>query len=256
MQDEEIQVAKVQDAGEFLLRLRSGGEYSEFVKQHERSEGQGPRQHIARCVEHLMAFIVRIVQMDYSRDLRQEHALTADEAKQFMCSGASGREVMSLSTTKDMRAALLSSSLVAHGMLFKRLRQVELFKGLEDSDLKLLQQNMVSAPYQMDANVIVQGAVGNAFFIITKGTADVIWFDDKDESERQVERVIKKLVDYDYFGERALLRKEPRFATVRATSVLQTVYLTQDGFRQALGKPLTEFLASHNDVSESVALFS
>ena len=46
----------------------------------------------------------------------------------------------------------------------------------------------------------------------------------------------------DYFGDRALIKKAPRYATVRARTALETVCITQARFEKTFGKPLVELL--------------
>ena len=45
------------------------------------------------------------------------------------------------------------------------------------------------------------------------------------------------------FGERALLKKEPRYATVMARTSLQVYTITRDHFTEVLG-PLSELISS------------
>ena len=44
------------------------------------------------------------------------------------------------------------------------------------------------------------------------------------------------------FGERALLKSEPRFANIQATSKLKTMCISKEGFERALGATLHELL--------------
>ena len=55
------------------------------------------------------------------------------------------------------------------------------------------------------------------------------------------EQVLVKLGPGACFGERALLRSEPRFASVRATSQLRALSITKDVFEGRFG-PLADLL--------------
>ena len=60
--DAEIEEAGYTDAGEFLLNLRQfSNVYDRFMATHATSWDQEPRQPIERCVDHLIAWIIRVV---------------------------------------------------------------------------------------------------------------------------------------------------------------------------------------------------
>ena len=57
------------------------------------------------------------------------------------------------------------------------------------------------------------------------------------------ENVLARLRDWQSFGERALLKNQPRFAGIRATSKqLTCLSVDQAAFEDALGVPLNELL--------------
>ena len=61
--DEEISKAGYTDAGEFLINLQQFPTvYAKFAAEHAQSWDQEPRQPIARCVEHLISWLVRVVE--------------------------------------------------------------------------------------------------------------------------------------------------------------------------------------------------
>ena len=69
-----------------------------------------------------------------------------------------------------------------------------------------------------------QGAPGREFFVLLEGTADV----------RKNGRKINTLGPGDFFGEIALVSREPRTATVTATSPVRTLVITDRSFRRLL----------------------
>ena len=56
------------------------------------------------------------------------------------------------------------------------------------------------------------------------------------------ERLLKEYGRFEYFGERGLLRSEPRYATVRATKKLHAAMISQAKFEEVIGQPLSALL--------------
>ncbi|HET6686991.1 MAG TPA: MFS transporter [Jiangellaceae bacterium] len=120
---------------------------------------------------------------------------------------------------------------------WRRLRPLDQSIGVRDRDIGLLQAvPMLSPlplpaiehlarglqPVSVPAGAVVcnQGDVGDRFYVIESGTADVIGDG----------RLVAKLGQGDGFGEIALLRRVPRTATVRATDDLRLQALSRDHF--------------------------
>ena len=74
--------------------------------------------------------------------------------------------------------------------------------------------------------VIKQGDLGAEFYVIVTGEAKV----DIDTDGNQV--TVATLKAGDYFGENALLRDEPRTATITAESQMSTLKITRDEFQR------------------------
>lgn len=88
----------------------------------------------------------------------------------------------------------------------------------------------------MGEHVINQGDEGHHLFFVYEGTA---------EAHKNIEgkdTVVMNYKEGDYFGERALLKKEPRAATIVATSQeLKVVSVERDAFMRLLG-PLDDLM--------------
>jgi CRP/FNR family transcriptional regulator, cyclic AMP receptor protein len=69
-----------------------------------------------------------------------------------------------------------------------------------------------------------QGAPGREFFVLVEGTADVV----------KNGRKINSLSAGDFFGEIALVHQSPRTATVKATSPVRALVVTERNFRRLL----------------------
>lgn len=92
------------------------------------------------------------------------------------------------------------------------LNGVQLFSTLPRSELPRLAAAFITQTFDPCSVVIKQGAPGDDFFVIESGKAVV-----KMKSPDGLDRVVAVLKEGDYFGEVALLREEPRNATVEAS---------------------------------------
>ena len=102
-------------------------------------------------------------------------------------------------------------------------------------------QGMSQAHYEPGDEVFHQGDMGDAFYIILDGQADVIVQDGAQE------RVINQLGPGDYFGEMALLRQRARTATVRSRTPLDVLVLRGAEF-SALAANLPELRSGLENV--------
>jgi len=75
-------------------------------------------------------------------------------------------------------------------------------------------------------NIIKQGDNGEDFFVIRSGEANVI------VNSGEGSKKVASLKAGDYFGENALLRDEPRSATITAETALQTFKITRKAFQE------------------------
>jgi CRP/FNR family transcriptional regulator, cyclic AMP receptor protein len=101
------------------------------------------------------------------------------------------------------------------------LREVPLFSGLEEKELKRVADNMVERTFSDGQEITSQDARGNWFFVIEEGTASV---------SRDGETV-RNLGPGDYFGEIALIDKGARSATIIANGELRCQGLSAIAFR-------------------------
>lgn len=108
------------------------------------------------------------------------------------------------------------------------LGQVPLFRCLPRSKLTLLAEAGQKKKYVTGAVVIEEGEEGDCFYIIQHGEAEVV----KAGSEEQEddEELLVVLSKGDFFGERALLTKDVRAATVRAGSPLSLIEISREVF--------------------------
>jgi CRP-like cAMP-binding protein len=109
------------------------------------------------------------------------------------------------------------------------LRQVGLFGGLSDRDLKRLAETFKESVFDAGATIATEGERGVGFFIISEGTVEYSLDGKK----------IGTGGPGDYFGEIALIDDGPRTATIVALSEVTAYGMTMWEFR-----PLVEDEAS------------
>merc|ERR1740130_914785 len=109
---------------------------------------------------------------------------------------------------------------------------------------------MQSDCFDVGEDIIVQGDMGDKFFILEDGSASA--FIEGESGEKEVKSYLEI---GDYFGEIALLTDEPRRASVRATGEgCSVAYVTQEDFINVLG-PIAEKLREDVDKYPQYAKF-
>jgi cAMP-dependent protein kinase regulator len=91
--------------------------------------------------------------------------------------------------------------------------------------------------YKQDDYVIKEGTQGDVFYLIMSGKAIAT----KTLIPGHPATQVAKYEEGDYFGERALLKNEPRAANIIAQSDLQVIQLDRKSFRRLLG-PIEQIL--------------
>jgi len=104
------------------------------------------------------------------------------------------------------------------------VEHVEVFKRLPAAEQLALANAMVSQSFTSGARIIEQGTYGDKFYVIKVGDCSV-------EIDGNSVAYLKA---GDYFGEKALLRNEPRAATIRAMTRVETLVITREKF-EAMG---------------------
>jgi putative ABC transport system ATP-binding protein len=104
------------------------------------------------------------------------------------------------------------------------LKKCSLFKELSPSDLTDIAQKMNEERFAADTNIIRQGDHGDKFYVIAEGRAQIII--DSDSGTR----VVASVEPGGFFGEVALLKDQPRNATVRSTEPVVAYTLSKPDF--------------------------
>jgi CRP/FNR family transcriptional regulator len=101
------------------------------------------------------------------------------------------------------------------------LSTVPLFSQVGRSDLERLARVAAERSYSNGANIVTEGEVGVAMFVISDGTVEVVKKEDGNDIK------IDEMRRGGFFGDMALFENFPRNATVRATSDVSCLALTE-----------------------------
>jgi CRP/FNR family transcriptional regulator, cyclic AMP receptor protein len=104
------------------------------------------------------------------------------------------------------------------------IRKVPLFARCSRPELKEIAMLADEIDLRAGKEMTRQGAPGREFFVLLEGTADV----------KKDGRKLNTLGPGDFFGEISLVSREPRTATVTATSPVRALVITDRSFRRLL----------------------
>ena len=125
------------------------------------------------------------------------------------------------------------------------LESVSIFETMEPYERSKLADAFVEHKFKSGDVIINEGDPGNDLFLLQEGTAIAT-------KTLNAGQQPQKVMDYkqgDYFGERALLKNEPRAANVVATSDCIMVSMDRHSVKRLLG-PLEELLKRNFEIYE------
>lgn len=117
------------------------------------------------------------------------------------------------------------------GLLSKLLRKVDFFAPLTIGQLEQVLSHVMLFSYAAGETVFSQGAPGDAFYIVYKGSVDV-----KLKSFLWMKKTVAHLKEGDFFGEIALISSEPRNATVVCSEATLLFTLISQDFQFVLAE--------------------
>lgn len=109
------------------------------------------------------------------------------------------------------------------------LRDVALFRGLEDHELGVLAHQVVRRDYTRQEIIFSQGEPGDGLYVIVDGRVSV-----SRENWNGDEMIINIMKPGEYFGELALFDDQPRSATATAVDAVSLLFLARPAFRTFL----------------------
>ena len=113
------------------------------------------------------------------------------------------------------------------------IQRMPLFEEFEAGEMATVASKFQLERFLTGERIIQQGEIGDKFYIIQDGEAEVI-VKDEDEDEDEDDKV-RTLRPGEYFGEIALLQNIPRTASVQASGPLIIFSLAKPDFLDALG---------------------
>ncbi|MCU0241431.1 MAG: ATP-binding cassette domain-containing protein [Vicinamibacteria bacterium] len=129
---------------------------------------------------------------------------------------------------------IVSNVRVAHLLeVCEYLRKSKLFLARTPAEYTEIAQKMTLARYPAGVTLIRQGDEGDRFCIVRNGTVEVL------REEAGAQRSMAVLKRGDYFGERALIIKEPRNATVVTREPSEIFSLAKEDFEAAIARSAT-----------------
>ena len=118
------------------------------------------------------------------------------------------------------------------------LKKVEILSTIDPYELMQISDAIKSATYQKDDYIIREGEMGDIFYILEEGQCNAT----KTLEPGKADTVIKEYGMGDYFGERALIKGEPRFANIIVKSeTAKVISLDRTSFKRLLG-PIEDLL--------------
>lgn len=113
----------------------------------------------------------------------------------------------------------------------ERLRGIPMLADLDADILEELARSFTTELYSKDRYIFSEGDSGDKFFILVRGTVEVL-----KNAAGGVQRRVEVLQDGDVFGEQALLMHSPRSASVRCRAECTTLVLTRDKFLDLINR--------------------
>jgi putative ABC transport system ATP-binding protein len=108
------------------------------------------------------------------------------------------------------------------------LAKCEAFAALTPDMLTKVAEKMKREAFEEGTVIIRQGEEGDKFYLIRRGTVDVII------DEGQPDQVMLVLKEGDFFGEKALITGQPRSATIRTKERVEVYTLDKVSFQDAI----------------------
>lgn len=115
------------------------------------------------------------------------------------------------------------------------LATIPAFSDFSDQQLIALEQKAQICKYGAGDIVFRQGEDGDRFYVINKGSVDVLIQESSLSLERgDFGRIVNRLNEGCYFGERALVRSEPRAATIRVNQDLVCLAFSREVYEEVI----------------------
>jgi len=138
----------------------------------------------------------------------------------------------------SFQSILVEATLRHRKMYEPYLNDVPLLAAIDPYERSAMADCLVEMTYMDGEAIIRQGEKGEAFFIVLEGQAAAVVPDSETGRQKEVMAYTRG----SYFGEVALLRNEPRKATVIAKGEVKVARMDVTAFRRVLARPLQQKL--------------
>jgi len=126
------------------------------------------------------------------------------------------------------------------------IEKVPLFANLTHAERSMIADCLVPETYENDAIIVKQGDHGDKFYLIERGQTIAL----QHNSEINEDVVVGAMTAGQYFGERALITKQSRAATVKAVGEVKCAVMDRASFERLLGD-CREVMQRHIDKYET-----
>ena len=128
------------------------------------------------------------------------------------------------------------------------LKKVEILSTIEPYELMQISDALKTATFKKGDYIIKEGEMGDVFYILEEGSCEAT----KTLEPGKPDTVIKEYSVGDYFGERALIKGEPRACNIIACSdTVKVISLDRTSFKRLLG-PIEELLKRNIDKYQNI----
>lgn len=115
------------------------------------------------------------------------------------------------------------------------LASIPSFADFTDEQFTILEQKATSATFKAGDVIFRQGQPGDVFYVIHKGTADVLIQDNPEALRRgDLGKTVNRLTEGCYFGERALMTSEVRAASIRAVDDMVCLVFSRSVYEEVI----------------------
>jgi cGMP-dependent protein kinase len=132
------------------------------------------------------------------------------------------------------------AQVLANNQALKALRQIELLRSLSSDKFQELVSATTTASFEPRQQIVLENSTPDSFFIIKSGTCEVV-------KDGVVIRTIDRLA---YFGERSMLLRKQRSASVVALSQVEVWVLSQDNFFRIIDERMRSLLLKRIDLQD------
>ena len=151
---------------------------------------------------------------------------------------------------------LANSSVSGDRDTMKILRKVEFLSNLSDEYIAKIASAVTPKNFKKGETIIQKGDLGTVFYVLKSGSVMVKDIDSgvtSAQSKIGYDNMVLK--PGDFFGERAILKEEPRNATVVAMEDSCTLTLSHSSFLDMIG-PIAELLMKTEDIRQLVSIIA